>query len=135
MSFESETGRDVYFKQLEKELAELIDPSTGLLDRKYSQWVPCPMCKGKQHDELFVKRGYTFVRCKSCDLVFSNPQVTPVVVNNVYRNELSSTELWMKVLMNQNEGTWRQHYNKERPHSRLGYLSPERFLLTQKVSP
>jgi len=30
---------------------------------------------------------------------------------------------------------WRQHYNEERPHSRLGYLSPEDVLANQKVSP
>ena len=30
---------------------------------------------------------------------------------------------------------WRQHYNKERPHSQLGYISPEKFKLNQKVSP
>ena len=26
---------------------------------------------------------------------------------------------------------WRQHYNTERPHSRLGYLSPEEFIKTK----
>ena len=26
---------------------------------------------------------------------------------------------------------WRQHYNRERPHSRLGYLSPEDFIHTK----
>ncbi len=26
---------------------------------------------------------------------------------------------------------WRQHYNTERPHSRLGYLSPEDFIHTK----
>ena len=26
---------------------------------------------------------------------------------------------------------WRQHYNTERPHSRLGYLSPEEFIHTK----
>ena len=30
---------------------------------------------------------------------------------------------------------WRQHYNTERPHSRLGYLSPENYSKHQKVSP
>ena len=29
---------------------------------------------------------------------------------------------------------WRQYYNTERPHSRLGYLSPEGFIANQKVS-
>ena len=30
---------------------------------------------------------------------------------------------------------WRQHYNTERPHSRLGYLSPENYIKHQKFSP
>ena len=30
---------------------------------------------------------------------------------------------------------WRQHYNTERHHSRLGYLSPENYIKHQKVSP
>ena len=29
---------------------------------------------------------------------------------------------------------WRQHYNTERPHSRLGYLSPEGFIENRNVS-
>ena len=29
---------------------------------------------------------------------------------------------------------WRQYYNSERPHSRLGYLSPEGFIANQNVS-
>ncbi len=30
---------------------------------------------------------------------------------------------------------WRQHYNRERPHSKLGYLSPEAFINNQKLTP
>ena len=30
---------------------------------------------------------------------------------------------------------WRHHYNSERPHSRLGYLSPEEFIQTQILTP
>ena len=30
---------------------------------------------------------------------------------------------------------WRLHYNTERPHSRLGYLSPEDYIKHQIVSP
>ena len=29
---------------------------------------------------------------------------------------------------------WRQHYNTERPHSRLGYLSPEESIQNQKLT-
>ena len=30
---------------------------------------------------------------------------------------------------------WRQHCNRERPHSRLGYLSPEDFIQTNILTP
>jgi len=30
---------------------------------------------------------------------------------------------------------WRHHYNSERPHTRLGYLSPEEFIQTQILTP
>ena len=29
---------------------------------------------------------------------------------------------------------WRQHYNRERPHSRLGYVSPEAFIEAERNS-
>ena len=29
---------------------------------------------------------------------------------------------------------WRHHYNTERPHSQLGYLSPEGYINNPKVS-
>lgn len=110
MSFESETGRDLYFAQLDKELGELIDPQTGLLSSRYSKRVGCPLCQGNSSSQLFVKRGYTFVRCQECGLVFSNPQVTQELVEKTYRNDLSSTELWMKVLLNEKEVAWRGQY-------------------------
>jgi len=30
---------------------------------------------------------------------------------------------------------WRQHYNRERPHSRLSYLSPEDYIQTKILTP
>ena len=53
-----------------------------------------------------------------------------------FRNECLNRE-W---LLNLREARvviedWRMHYNTERPHSRLGYLSPENYIKHQKVSP
>ena len=49
-----------------------------------------------------------------------------------YRSECLSREM----LLNLREARvviadWRQHYNRERPHSRPGYLSPEGFIQTK----
>jgi 2-polyprenyl-3-methyl-5-hydroxy-6-metoxy-1,4-benzoquinol methylase len=110
MSFEKETGRDLYFAQLEKELAELIDPDTGLLDEKYAIEVDCPVCHSRENKTLFIKRGYTFVRCFTCGMIYTNPQVKQKIVNECYKGESYSTELWMDVLKNTKETEWRQDY-------------------------
>lgn len=110
MSFEKDTGRDAYFAQLEKELAELIDPATGLLSADCARAVPCPLCRGGTHDRVFVKRGYTFVRCRDCSFVFANPQVVPELVEKIYRRDPLSLELWHRVLLNETETKWRRAY-------------------------
>ena len=53
-----------------------------------------------------------------------------------FRDECLSREM----LLNLREARvviedWRQHYKRERPHSRLGYLSPEAFIQAQKLTP
>ena len=53
-----------------------------------------------------------------------------------FRDECLSREL----LLNLREARvviadWRQHYNEDRPHSRLGYLSPENFIHTKILTP
>lgn len=128
MSFETETGRDLYFKQLDKELSELIDPATGLVGAQYAKKVNCPLCDGDRYSQIFIKRGYTFVRCHDCGLVFSNPQVIPELIEKTYRNDLSSTDLWMKVLQNEKETAWRNGYYKD-ILSRIEALIPKGKIL------
>ena len=53
-----------------------------------------------------------------------------------FRDECLSREM----LLNLREARvviadWRQHYNRERPHSRLDYLSPEDFIHTKILTP
>ena len=53
-----------------------------------------------------------------------------------FRDECLSREM----LLNLREARvvimdWRQHYNRERPHNRLGYLSPEDFIHTKILTP
>jgi SAM-dependent methyltransferase len=98
-SLDKETGRDRYFAAKERELDELLDPETGMLAERYAREIACPHCgaEPERHSRLFVKRGYTFVRCDDCDLVFSNPQVVEELVLEEYR-EGGSNDLWVDVL-------------------------------------
>jgi len=97
MSLDVETGRDRYFAARERELAELVDPETGLVSERFAQRIDCPSCGSSSHRELFVKGGYPIVRCEACSLVFSNPQVVEDVVLEEYR-EGGSNDLWVDVL-------------------------------------
>ena len=98
MSFDVETGRDVYFAALAREVAELVDPATGKLSESFARLVDCPLCGSADHRALFEKSGYTFVRCAVCSLVFANPQVDPARVVERYRG-MHSAELWAEVLL------------------------------------
>jgi transposase InsO family protein len=56
-----------------------------------------------------------------------------------FHSRFRDESLDREVLLNLREARvviedWRVHYNRERPHSRLGYQSPEAFIQTQKLS-
>jgi 2-polyprenyl-3-methyl-5-hydroxy-6-metoxy-1,4-benzoquinol methylase len=103
-SLSRETGRDRYFAQRERELEALLDPETGMLDDRYARTIGCPLCAAPpdEHARLFVKRGFTFVRCRSCALVFSNPQVDESLVLEEYRAGVSN-DLWVDVLTSERQ--------------------------------
>jgi len=101
-SFDKETGRDRYFAAKERELDALLDPETGMLSERFAREIPCPLCAAESYSRLFVKRGYTIVRCDECDLVYANPQVDERVVLDEYR-EGSSSDLWVDVLTSERQ--------------------------------
>jgi 2-polyprenyl-3-methyl-5-hydroxy-6-metoxy-1,4-benzoquinol methylase len=94
-----ETGRDRYFAAKERELDELLDPETGLLDARFAREIACPVCEEPAHTRLFVKRGYPIVRCDGCGLVYANPQVDERLVLDEYRAAGErANDLWVDVL-------------------------------------
>jgi SAM-dependent methyltransferase len=102
VSLNTETGRDRYFAARERELAALIDPGTGRLAERYARRVGCPGCGGEDQRVVFEHRGFTFVRCSSCRLVFSNPQVDEALVLEEYRGGVSN-DLWVDVLTSERQ--------------------------------
>jgi len=101
-SFMKETGRDRYFAALERELDELVDPQTGMLSEQFSRVIDCPLCASGDHEQLFDKRGYAFVRCRQCRLVFANPQVDEARAIDRYGSS-TSAELWAEVLLSERQ--------------------------------
>ena len=102
VTLDTETGRDRYFAARERELAALVDPATGMLAERYARIVDCPACSSSQWRTLFTKGGFTFVRCDTCELVFSNPQVREELVEEEYRTG-GSNDLWVDVLLSERQ--------------------------------
>lgn len=73
--FDKETKGEPFFEQRDKELEGLIDPSTGRIFKKLVKKVSCPLCDSDKYSELFIKNGFSFVRCSVCSHVYVNPQI------------------------------------------------------------
>jgi SAM-dependent methyltransferase len=91
-TFDRDTGRDRYFEAREREL-EALAPT---------QHVDCPVCGSAEHESLFAKHGFTFVRCSSCGLVFVNPQLDQEAVLEEYRTA-ATNDLWFDVLTSERQ--------------------------------
>ena len=96
-NFEVDSRRNPYFTQLEREEQELIDPVTGRLRAELARYVVCPVCDADDPEPLFDKRGYTFVRCRRCTMVYVNPQVDNGLLERLYAKSLAN-EMWVDVL-------------------------------------
>jgi len=103
--------RKNFFEALEQETQELIDPATGFLSTKFSRIVPCPLCEApvNKHETLFIKKGYTFVRCTACGMMFSNPQVKEEYMNQLYGRS-KAEDIWVELQKSDKEKTWKKDY-------------------------
>ena len=93
------TRRDAYRAQLEKELAELIDPDTGRVSLKYADYIDCPLCSANGAEPLFEVKGYPHVRCKQCGMVYANPQVKQEKLKQFYSHQSLANDMWIDVLL------------------------------------
>jgi 2-polyprenyl-3-methyl-5-hydroxy-6-metoxy-1,4-benzoquinol methylase len=49
--------------------------ATGIADMGATIRMACDLCNGQAHRLLFVKEGFSHVRCRDCGLVFVNPRL------------------------------------------------------------
>ena len=99
--FAATTGRHKYWELVEKELAPLQDEQ-GMLKKELHRPVDCAVCRVDHAEKVFVKEGFTFVRCKQCGLVYVNPQcATEKLIESYEMN--ASLDYWVDVLLSQGE--------------------------------
>ena len=88
--FMARTGRDEHTK---RRYEFFVDPVTGLLRADMGRPRACPLCGGSDRDTVFVKDGFSHVRCQTCLLMHVSPVAKDEVVEEFYRSEASWTEV------------------------------------------
>ncbi len=53
-----------------------IDCATGVASARYTEPISCPLCQSDTYRVWFVKRGFRWVRCRRCGMVYVNPRLS-----------------------------------------------------------
>ena len=87
-----------YTELLEKELASFLGSNTGGASMNKFSMIDCPLCRSglKVQKELFSKRGYRFVVCNQCGLIFSNPSPLREINRSLY-DKSGSCKQWAQI--------------------------------------
>lgn len=81
-------------KLLLDEYNKVIDTNTGLLKEEVSEFTDCPLCASRKFRNLWIKDGFTYVKCQNCKFVYLNPRL----------NEGATVEFYL--------GAWVDCYNR-----------------------
>lgn len=95
--FVKKTGRDKYWILREKERAKIIDSTTGEIYPRLLAKVKCVICKNDKTELVFKNKGFNFVRCKVCGLIYTNPRLIEKKAEELYRGQ-KSIDIWTDVL-------------------------------------
>ncbi len=95
--FNEITKRNAHVDSMSKKIKKyFIDPKTNLLYLHMSEAMICAVCGGKVHRTVFVKDGFTHVKCCACGFIFVNP-----TAKDKYRDHFFGKlyRTWTKVLL------------------------------------
>ena len=76
-----------YYEEIQRTALSLVDPATGLLDKRYGQDVPCPGCGSSSVVHRLTKNGFTYVTCSVCGMVYISPQLNEETIRKVYNDD------------------------------------------------
>jgi len=97
--------RKQFLKTKHEEANRFIDPATGKIYEKFSEFVDCPVCGTRDFTYVFSKAGFDFVKCRQCTLLHVNPQLLPSAQDEIYKKSATADQ-WISVQMKPKEQAW-----------------------------
>ena len=82
-------------KELFQKYLELSNKDAKLFDKKLFRKTDCVACGSNQLENKFIKNGFSYQICRNCGSLFCNPRPTQDMLDNFYRNSVSS-KFWFE---------------------------------------
>ncbi|PIU67066.1 MAG: hypothetical protein COS84_05130 [Armatimonadetes bacterium CG07_land_8_20_14_0_80_40_9] len=101
-SFVKKTGRDKLWQRLDKHYKRFIDPKTSLLFEDMAEYRNCIVCREDNTQTIFIKDGFTHVRCLNCGFVYVNPILKEDCFDEVYESSDFGNK-WVEVLLSEDQ--------------------------------
>lgn len=105
-------ARKSSFDKVQSYMKSFIEPSTGMLKASMVEVRPCPVCSSFDPDQMFVKNGAWYNRCKECSMCFVSPVFTDKALGEYYMN---STDAQAEITLNESS-FYREIYLKGLKH-------------------
>ena len=99
MSFDKLTNRNIFFKEMEREVLELINPETGEPFDDLIEKVDCPSCSSDDRSFFIKKWGFTYNKCLNCKLIYVSPRLTERATIDLYKKGSKANEMWVLNVM------------------------------------
>jgi len=77
---------DKYFSLLEKEISQFPKEKGMIVDPSIVGKVHCAVCNKEDYQQLFLKKGFYYVICKSCEHIYVRNPLKEEVVIQLYRS-------------------------------------------------
>jgi 2-polyprenyl-3-methyl-5-hydroxy-6-metoxy-1,4-benzoquinol methylase len=77
-------GRRFMYEQAKVYHDSFIDERTNLFKPEHVEWRSCPVCNNKKFDNLFTVGGGIYVKCRECDMCYTNPVFTDEALRKFY---------------------------------------------------
>ncbi|MFC1828292.1 class I SAM-dependent methyltransferase [Thermodesulfobacteriota bacterium] len=71
--FWKKTNRNKYRAKADTFSDSLIDPETGLVYEDLVYDRSCPLCETDDPGVVFIKKGFQYVQCNGCSMLYTNP--------------------------------------------------------------
>jgi 2-polyprenyl-3-methyl-5-hydroxy-6-metoxy-1,4-benzoquinol methylase len=99
-----------FYRRMAAKAEAMVDPGTGMVQALYVHEVPCPYCASRESSMRVIVHGFNYVTCRSCGLVYINPQLTREALREVYNDEDVRTFFFRELLLPYSEALQRPDY-------------------------